>query len=119
MENYEYVDLNTLDKVFIKSKRGIYFLYKEDELVYIGMTTNFSSRLNSHIADDTKEFDSYRFLDVNDNVNLNNIEEKYIRKYKPLYNVRFTEKQFNIYSYETCDVFKDFNLLEPNQYDIK
>lgn len=39
---------------------GIYLLYQGDEVVYVGKTGNFSSRLASHMF--RKEFDSYAFL---------------------------------------------------------
>lgn len=89
MEGYINLDLNELDLIPVKRQRGIYFLYRGTELVYIGQTTHLLPRLGNHIDDNSKEFDFYKFLEINGNINLDSIERDYIMKYKPIYNIQF------------------------------
>lgn len=65
---------------------GIYFLYSGSEVVYVGQTTNFTSRLAAHAC--RKEFDAYSFLRVDGD--LNQVEAKLIDALKPRLNVALT-----------------------------
>ncbi len=38
-------------KQFIRKRHGIYALYKNDRLVYVGLATNLKSRLSTHLRD--------------------------------------------------------------------
>lgn len=70
---------------------GIYFLFNKGKLVYIGQTTKGHSRIFQH---NDKKFDSYSFQPYLESV-LNEVEEKLILKYKPLYNKTFLKKVRN------------------------
>lgn len=61
---------------------GIYFLLLEKEIVYIGQSTRFPSRLGGH-AD--KNFDNFRFILCAEN-KLSEYEQRWIKKFNPIYN---------------------------------
>lgn len=83
---YENINLDTLPFINVSAKRGIYFLYRGLELVYIGQTVNLFRRIGQHLDDKTKEFDSYKFLEINGNINLMKIEIFLIKRFQPTYN---------------------------------
>ena len=85
MEEYVNIDLNSLTKNTIRIIRGVYFLYRGNLLVYIGSSQNILNRIPDHFS--TKEFDSYSYIEINGNININKVETLFIRKYKPEYNV--------------------------------
>lgn len=61
---------------------GVYFLFKRDELIYVGQSENVYIRLGFH-AD--KEFDSFAFIECG-LAELDRLESLYILKYKPKLN---------------------------------
>lgn len=92
MERYEDINIEVLPKIEVKKIRGIYFLFRGNELVYIGSSINITSRIETHRIQKQKEFDSYRILELNGNINLIKVEARFIYKYKPIYNIQ------NLYS---------------------
>ena len=69
----------------IKAK-GIYFLIKDNEIVYVGKSTNVFSRVTAHTYG--KDFDSFNYElypDYSKN-ELLEIESEYIAKFTPKYN---------------------------------
>jgi hypothetical protein len=64
---------------------GIYFLIKEDVIVYIGQSVNIMSRVHTHRYESIKEFDSFSYLLCRKD-ELDILEAKYILSYLPLYN---------------------------------
>lgn len=87
MGMYEDINPQDLEKIEIPIYRGIYFLYRNDEIVYIGKSKDISRRIHEHLVRKEKEFDSYKFFKVGGTVNLDEIETHFIRKYRPIYNV--------------------------------
>jgi len=61
----------------------VYFLCKDDRIVYIGQSVNLTSRLGHHLI--TKNFDRIYFMDVPE-TDLNRIEKELIEYYDPEYN---------------------------------
>src|SRR5574337_951975 len=59
---------------------GIYFLFKNGGLVYIGQSVNICARIGQHL--DSKDFDSFSFINV-PREHLNEVELHYIRKHRP------------------------------------
>jgi len=66
---------------------GIYFLFLDKQLVYIGKTTNYPSRVMQH---KDKHFNRMRFIEC-DTKNLDNYERRLIKLFKPLFNKCLTE----------------------------
>lgn len=73
----------------------VYFLWAEDELLYIGGTTQSCDRLARHIRDRNYRncqrgllipFKQYTFLEVPTRVEMWKLELEYIRHYDPPYN---------------------------------
>jgi hypothetical protein len=75
-----------VEEIFI---RGIYFLYFNDKVVYIGQSyENVMQRICDHFRDEGKIFDSFSFkkYDVSSE-ELLKIEASLIKKIKPKYNI--------------------------------
>lgn len=63
----------------------IYALYKNEEIVYIGQTISFLSRVSAHIKD--KDFDSFEIIDViEDKAERLKKERELIYLHSPYYN---------------------------------
>lgn len=66
---------------------GIYFLYKNNKIVYIGESNCIISRVSQHFKDNTKNFDSFTFREHNGTAKARKqLEKKLIKQYKPKYN---------------------------------
>ena len=78
-------------------KSGIYFLFEDDIIVYIGITKNFHNRIyegrTSHI--ESKQFDSYSILPIKkENYILEKLEDILINFFNPEYNVSKRKQLF-------------------------
>ena len=65
---------------------GIYFLFKDQKVVYVGKSLNASARIYDHQRAKSKVFDSYAILPVAAEY-LDELEVIYICKFAPIYNV--------------------------------
>lgn len=65
---------------------GIYFLYHEHELVYIGKSINCIHRIFEHEKEEEKIFDYYEISECKKS-DLNLLEDYYIQKHSPKYNL--------------------------------
>lgn len=65
-------------------KPQVYFLIDGDEIVYVGSTTQFGSRILNHLSS-RKQFTAYAAIDCNYD-DLRQVEYSYIEKFKPKYN---------------------------------
>lgn len=64
---------------------GVYFLIKDKQIVYVGMTASFISRIADHISEGVKDFDSYYLHPTDDSV-APAIESYYITLLQPRFN---------------------------------
>lgn len=64
---------------------AVYFLYDEGRLVYVGQSKTLKYRIDQHIQDGTKIFDSVAFIRCCVS-QLSEIESYYIRAHAPKYN---------------------------------
>lgn len=64
---------------------AVYFLYRRDEVVYVGKSLTLTARINQHLDEDVKSFDSVAFVKCPFN-RLSAIEAHYIRLLAPKYN---------------------------------
>ena len=76
--------LNALHS-FEMPKVGIYFLFQDDELVYIGRTKNGMNRMSQHL--DCKKFDSYSFHKCSQKEAIE-LEVELIKRYQPKLNIQ-------------------------------
>lgn len=58
---------------------GVYFLFKGEELVYIGQSINIMGRINNH---NIVNWDTFSYIEV-PKYDLDAVEKEYILKYKP------------------------------------
>jgi excinuclease UvrABC nuclease subunit len=68
---------------------GIYFLIKNEEIIYIGQAHNVHSRIYTHRKNKRLNFDSYKIIEIKSFkglLNLCALEKAYIEKYKPKFN---------------------------------
>lgn len=135
-KNYRYL-YNTLNKSIsiimngsINCKYyGIYFIYNDnEEVVYIGKTTNISSRLTTHIRGKYKNANMIKFANIMylEKESLDDIERFYIQTIKPIDNILVEQS----YSQSTVKSFL-FNddiyfplrvpdlIIYPKEYIIK
>lgn len=66
---------------------GVYALYLYGEIVYIGQSLNVFNRIDTHISEGIKKFDSYKFFFC-DSKRLDRFEERLIKRYTPHYNIK-------------------------------
>lgn len=90
----------------IQSKPCVYFLFDEEELIYIGQSTNACARISAHTRD--KKFNSITMLPV-PKENLDYIELLYIQKYNPAINKKGLRSLFKL-------VFDSMNLVILDEY---
>lgn len=66
-------------------KQGIYYLVdKNDDVVYIGQSVDIYTRINNHR--NVKDFNSFRYIEVEDREQLNCVELEEIIKHMPKLN---------------------------------
>lgn len=76
------IDINTLEKVNHKIICGVYFLYNNDILCYIGKSKDIQARISVHKG---KIFTHYSFIECNED-SLSQLEKEMILKYSPTLN---------------------------------
>ncbi len=76
-------------KVYNESvkEEGIYLLYKDNHIIYIGKSNNIHNRIQQHKKD--KEFDLVKSIIFKDISNIDLYEPYLINKYKPILNKDF------------------------------
>jgi len=66
------------------SLNGIYILYNNDEIVYIGKSNNIKNRISQHRKD--KQFDRVKSIIFKNDGDIDLYEPYLINKYKPRHN---------------------------------
>ena len=69
-----------------KVYHGCYLLYNEDELVYVGVSSNIAVRLWQHGTERAKQWTSVKYIEELDYTEAIKIENYLIEKYRPKYN---------------------------------
>lgn len=77
------VHVSRLDRSFDNS--GVYFLFSDEEVVYVGQSNCVLRRIGEHMSDCLKVFDGVAMLPCLD-LNRLWLEEQYIKLYRPRYN---------------------------------
>ena len=70
-----------MEKVICKP--CVYFLYRDNDLVYVGKTANIYLRIGQHIIEGQKKFDSFEYFFTED---ADCLEAILIKILKPIYN---------------------------------
>lgn len=95
------IKVNQIGNIFI------YFLVKDNEVVYVGQTRYGMNRPYQHRYD--KEFDDIYIIKCDED-ELDELEDKYIRKYTPIYNKSLNNKA----SYSLSKVRNLIKEIYPN-----
>lgn len=93
---------------------GIYFLFQRKELVYIGKTKRFPTRVKQH----KKDFDRMRFIPCLEEM-LGHYEERLIRFFKPKLNLNsknIAPKKMMPVSDYLMDDIRNLALLEKRMF---
>ena len=81
--NQRYIHGRTLDK-----NAGIYALYKNNKLMYIGKSlSSMEARISRHFNDESKDIDLARCFTIENDANINLLEMYLIGIHKPPYNI--------------------------------
>jgi hypothetical protein len=72
---------------WVDTPSGIYFLYLDSELVYIGQTQSIAGRVCQHIAINKKLFNKVYYIRV-DSSSLDRVEVELINRFRPKYNTK-------------------------------
>jgi hypothetical protein len=86
------IDHKNLKKIKNKKISGVYFLFKQGSLIYIGQSTDVESRIVQHRKD--KVFDTYSFKRIKQ-YRLIDVEKECIKYYNPPLNNTYTDKALN------------------------
>ena len=92
--------------------QGIYFLYLDDILTYVGKTANLPVSLKTHKATNLK-FTAYKFIEVTNLSDMAILELVYIDKLKPVGNKKDKFTSTTTFNIPTVDV----NTLEVEIYN--
>ena len=74
-------------------KKGVYFLLKKDEVVYVGMSKySIEQRLYKHNLD--KEYDYAKFIEINLKDDIDTAEYVFINIFNPIYNKKNKNNEY-------------------------
>lgn len=94
---------------------GVYFLYRDGLVVYVGQARNVRARIGQHISEGRKTFDGVTIIPCSTD-RLNRIEAHYIDLLKPLYNAchvsrrsRFEDDARGVSLHQPAPITSDFD----------
>jgi len=68
---------------------GVYLLFNNDELVYVGESWNcFLGVAENKTKKNNKEFTSWTFIPIDDETKRRDLKKQLIQEYTPTYNIR-------------------------------
>ena len=118
----------------LKDVPGIYLFYKDKELIYVGKATSLKNRVRSYFNGPktqrpiellVKEIDNIKTIETDSIIEATILEAKYIKKYKPKYNVIGKDDKSWNYLYLTKEDFpklktiREHELKDFNKNEIK
>lgn len=83
---------------------GVYFLFCNEQVVYIGQSKNIMSRITTHKLEKVKEFDSFSYKIIWDEEVRKSEESFLIMKHSPLYNKTIGKKKTTFLKW-FCDAY--------------
>ena len=93
------VNVEKMSKITLNLKRfempyiGVYLLFDDDDLIYIGQSINVFKRL--HIQFKNHNFNNYSFIKCDDEFKALELEKDLIIKYKPRLNIQHKSEDIN------------------------
>ena len=95
-----------------KQYTGCYLLYKDNELVYVGVACDIAVRLWQHRYKKGKHWDSVKYIEENDYLKAIQIENHFINTYKPKYNKAGSKLEWAMLSFR--DRFDENKIPYPS-----
>ena len=89
------IDMRKAKEIQPDLYQGCYLLFSNKKLVYVGVSNCIYSRLREHTRENIKEWDTVKFFEEHDRDKQFEMENNFIKKYKPKYNKAGTKKNFN------------------------
>lgn len=90
IRNNVYMDedsiVNTASPILEKTVAGIYFLINKGKIVYVGQSANCNARIDTHVREGKKVFDSFFINPILDDNERNDAEINNILEFCPKYN---------------------------------
>ena len=85
--------INIYGKDMVPNCMGIYHLFSDDKLVYIGMSKNIRKRLIEHLRDDAKVFNNVLWFCTGDRTidKVFEIERNLIKLHNPILNIQHSK----------------------------
>ncbi len=108
----------------LKDVPGIYLFYKDKELVYVGKATSLKNRVRSYFSHARterpielliKEVDNVETIETDSVIEAAILEAKYIKKFKPKYNVIGKDDKSWIYLYLTKEDFPKLKTVREHE----
>lgn len=102
-----------------KKINGVYILFLNNEIVYIGKSSNIKLRVIAHIKDKSKTFNSIKFHSFSES-DTDIIEVAMIDKYKPRYNKQFKHETSSTLNLIIPDIekFEDYDISKLMKYRV-
>jgi hypothetical protein len=72
--------------------RAVYFLFLNEQIVYVGQSGNVHLRIQQHIKDREKQFNKVFYQPIPSDVDILAVEKQYILHFRPKYNYETTAK---------------------------
>ncbi|MDD3046073.1 MAG: GIY-YIG nuclease family protein [Candidatus Pacebacteria bacterium] len=107
----------------LPDKSGIYLFYKDKELLYVGKATSLKSRVRSYFNHSKnmrpievliKEINDIKYIITESVIEASILEAKYIKKFKPKYNVIGKDDKSWIYFYLTKEDFPKLKAIREH-----
>jgi hypothetical protein len=70
----------------VKPIRGVYFLFLNEEIVYVGQSINVHGRIQQHVSQKEKVFNRSFYQEIPEDMDLLAVEKHYILMFRPKYN---------------------------------
>ena len=86
------IDMRKAKEIQPDLYQGCYLLFSNKKLVYVGVSNCIYSRLREHTRENIKEWDTVKFFEEHDRDKQFEMENNFIKKYKPKYNKAGTKK---------------------------
>lgn len=93
----------------------VYALFKENKLVYIGLTTDMKIRMRVHVDSCSKDFDTIYYTERPSYQDMRELENNLIYRYKPKYNKSIPSGR---YQYESEVVWSSYPVPETDRKSL-
>jgi len=112
MEQNDDTFIHRIIDIPFKQYTGCYLLYLKNELVYVGVACDVAVRLWQHRYKKGKHWDSVKYIEETDYLKAIKIENYFLDKYKPKFNISSSKLKWAIISFK--DKFDENKIPYPS-----